>query len=74
MFSINLPVGIADATYNQLKAYCEHFNCILKPAKKNQIYYECETEDPVNFFWLGANMFLRTDNPLSKMPADIYLS
>ncbi len=61
---IELPQGIqGDLTFEQFDKLCDHFGCSL--AKTRSGTWIIESEAPVNFFWLGANIYNRTVTPLT---------
>jgi len=62
-----------DYPFAKVKAYCDHFNCkVIKPKRGDQ-YYIIESANPLNFFWLGVNLNLRSTSVLTITPAEKYL-
>ncbi len=70
MFRINLPVELFDAPFQSVVGYCNHFNCTVQPLKTGQIYYVVESEDPINFFWLGINFNLKGSSSLTTTTSE----
>ena len=69
---IYLPVDFfGDVAFDKIAAYCEHFNCKAFTPKKGEI--AIDTEDPINFFWLGANLNFKSTSSLTITPAEKYL-
>lgn len=68
---IELPVGVISENFSKVKAYCNHFNCVIHKEKDG--YNIVETEDPINLFWLGANLHLKSTSSLTITPAEKYL-
>jgi hypothetical protein len=65
MTTIQLPKGIeGDLSFAQFQEICHHFNCELL-GKTRSHEWQIESEDPANFYWLGANMAFRKETPLS---------
>ncbi len=70
MYQIELPAGIqGDMTFAMFSDLCEHFNCSLE-GKTRSGSWIIESEDAANFYWLGANMALRINTPLSVSIAE----
>ena len=62
---IELPKGIeGDLTFAQFDELCSRFNCNLLGKCRNGVW-KVETDDVINFFWLGANIYNRTETPLT---------
>lgn len=72
MFQINLPSGVIDAPFQNISAYFKHFNCTIHPLKKGAVYYVIETEDPINFFWAGANLFIKGSSTITTSVSEKY--
>lgn len=53
--TIELPKG--DYNRQQFAKFCERFNCKLLASKRGEQHlFVVSSEDPINFFWLGANL------------------
>lgn len=55
MYKMTIPAGFFGDDFKKAEAYCKHFNCRIYPAKRGTAVNVIETEDPINFFWLGVN-------------------
>ena len=73
MHEIQLPLAMLDYPFAKVKAYCEHFNCKVTKPKRGEVYYKIESANPINFFWLGANLSLRSTSTLTITPAEQFL-
>lgn len=58
-----IEVPFENVTIKQLRPICEHFGCKVKKGKAN--YFLISSDEPINFFWLGANIQLKI-NGLKK--------
>lgn len=65
MHKIYLPFGCGDFTPDEMAAFCESYGCKSK-YQRAKAQYEVTTDNPVNFFWLGANMVNGYINALNK--------
>jgi hypothetical protein len=53
--TIELPA--ADYNRQQFSKFCKRFGCeLLKSKRSEQHLFIVSSEDPINFFWLGANL------------------
>jgi hypothetical protein len=53
--TIELPAG--DYKRQQFSRFCKRFGCeLLKSKRGEQHLFIVSSEDPINFFWLGANL------------------
>lgn len=53
--TIELPQG--DYNRKQFAKFCKRFGCELLTSKKEDRHFlVVSSEDPINFFWLGANI------------------
>lgn len=66
MLKILIPVG--DITLRQLEPICKDFNCGVKFQDRQKVYFEVNSDDPLNFFWLGMNLNNRL-NGVSAIPS-----
>jgi hypothetical protein len=73
MILIYLPEGFISDDFQKAKAYCEHFNCTIYPAKKGSAENAIYTEEALNLFWMGVNLNLKSTSPLTITPAEKYL-
>lgn len=73
MFKIKLAFGAITDDFGKLKAYCNHFNCTVEQPKRGEHYNVISTDDPTNFFWMGANINLRSTSNLTATPAERFL-
>ncbi|MEO6541674.1 MAG: hypothetical protein ABIN74_11800 [Ferruginibacter sp.] len=69
---IEIPKG--DYDHIQLSKYCERFNCTLLKSKRGEVNYKIETDDPLNFFWLGCNWNFVYNTGLAISPAAEFLN
>ncbi len=51
---IEIPEGGYDR--NKFAAFCQRFNCKLLKQKRGDAVLRIETDNPINFFWLGCNL------------------
>jgi hypothetical protein len=52
---IELPKG--DYNREQFAKFCKRFGCKLLKSKRSESHlFIVSSEDPINFFWLGANI------------------
>lgn len=66
MYRIEIPVGVGgNPTQEQLAEFCDYFSCRLQKKKKGYPYWTITSEDPLNFFWLGANIGFKHNNNIS---------
>lgn len=68
-----LPVGLISESFEKVKAYCEHYNCVAHKPKRGSAYYLVESEESINFFWLGANLNLKSTSSLTITASEKYL-
>lgn len=73
MEKMYLPVGSISESFEKAQAYCKHFNCIAHKPKRGSASFLIESNDAVNFFWLGANLNLKSSSSLMITPADKFL-
>ncbi len=70
MERLELPAGIqGDMSFAQFSDLCEYFHCSLEGKTRNHTWI-IESEEVINFYWLGANMALRINTPLSMSIAE----
>lgn len=73
MPKIELPIGFISDDFEKAKAYCEHFNCTIHKSKRGTAFNVIESDDALNFFWLGANVNLKSTSSLTITAAEKYL-
>lgn len=73
MYSIELPLGFFSDDFAKAKAYCEHYNCTIHKSKRGTAHNVIETDDEINFFWLGCNLNLKSTSSLTITAAEKYL-
>lgn len=73
MYQIKIPIGSIAYDYLSFRSYCAHFQCNVIEPKRGHIDYVIETDEYVNFYWLGLNLNFRHDTPLSISPASLHL-
>lgn len=55
MHTITIPIS-SNVVQAEFKEYCKHFECTAVKDGDIGPYWKISSTDPVNFFWLGANM------------------
>lgn len=71
---IELPIDFfSDTPFDKVKAYCNHFGCSISKPRKGDNIYTIQSDNPINFFWLGANVALKSESSLTITPAEKYL-
>lgn len=73
MYTMELPFGFISEDFEKASAYCKHFNCKIHKAKRGSVYNLVETENSINFFWLGCNLNLKSNSSLAMSSAEKYL-
>lgn len=73
MAEMKLPIGFISDDFEKAKAYCEAFGCVIHKHKRGTAHNLIESEDTVNFFWLGANINLKSESSLTITAAEKYL-
>jgi hypothetical protein len=69
---IEIPIG--DYKYEQFSKFCEDFNCIVRKPKRGDAYFKVETDEPINFFWLGCNLNFKYDNGVAISSSSKHLN
>ena len=73
MYKMNLPLGAITDDFDDLVSYCNAFKCKAYKAKRGQNYNVIETDDPINFFWLGGNLNIQCTSSLGITPSQRFL-
>ncbi len=73
MYKMELPIGFISDDFEKAKAYCEHFNCTIHKSKRGTAHNVVETDNAINFFWLGINLHLKSISSLTITSAEKYL-
>ncbi len=60
---MEIEIQLPDTPFDRIQAYAEKFNCTAHRTRVKG-YYRIETDDPINFFWLGANIHNQVFNQL----------
>ena len=61
-YIIEIPEG--DYDRKNFAIFCELYSCKLLKKKRGDAYLKIETEDPINFFWLGCNLNFKYESSL----------
>lgn len=72
MVTIELPVGLIDAPFENIQGYFEHFNCVAHPPKKKDAYFKVDAQDPINLFWAGGNLFIKGSSAITTSVSEKY--
>ena len=54
-FEIKIPKGVAKGDLDSFGNMCKHYDCELEKSSRYSNELTISSEDPTNFFWLGAN-------------------
>lgn len=60
---IEIPIG--DYDFGQFSKFCEKFNCTVQKPKRGSSYFKVESDEPINFFWLGCNINFKYESGIA---------
>jgi hypothetical protein len=52
---LHITVQLPDVTYDQIVHFAGRFGCVAHATKDKDIF-RIESDDPMNFYWLGVNI------------------
>lgn len=66
-YKIVLDAGIlGGASLTDFRKFCANWNCEVCPPNRVTHTITITTDDPTNFYWLGANMYFKYKDNLSE--------
>lgn len=57
MKKVKILIPVGDTKLMSMTKVCNMYGCKVKYQDKDRAYFEISSDDPLNFFWLGANLY-----------------
>ena len=70
---LEIEIHLPTTQFPEIRNFARHFGCEAHPTK-DKFYYRITTDNPVNFFWLGANMNNSALNELKPSAISRYVT